>query len=552
MSTEHASASSGIQRGDLDAFFGLFLNNLIDILLLTNLCLFALDFSTELVFQKVLPGLALGVLVGNVWFFVEAKKLSKSHPGQRVCALPYGVNLLPIFLFTFYVMYPAKQFALSQGLSAEEANQMAWLAGIAGCILSGVFELLVAGIAPWLRKNLPPAAMLTALAAIGLLFIGADYFSRSYHYPIVGLPVLFLMIYLYAGRIKLRFGLPAGLIILVVGVSLAWLCHWFGFNGPIAQMTEVTFAGGLFLPQFAALEAWPLLEQAWSRMDVLIPIALFSTLGSLVVVEAARATGDPVSMKGALTVNGVGSITAGLFGSPYPTTIYVGHIAWKAVGAGHAYSLMSGVAVALLCFTGSFALVTRLVPIEAGMAILVWVGVSVCGQAMADVDKRYAPAVALGLMPGVAAFAATLMLRSLTGAGMGDTDNPITPEFLTTLQANNIFASGVFALEKGWMMTSLLVTAIGVACIDGNFRALMVWLAGAALFALLGISHRFEVLENDVVSRLGPAWEWVAGYALAATAILAVHLGLRTKLSVSEPLQVKPESHQTEPQNSHQ
>ena len=78
MSTEHASASSGIQRGDLDAFFGLFLNNLIDILLLTNLCLFALDFSTELVFQKVLPGLALGVLVGNVWFFVEAKKLSKS------------------------------------------------------------------------------------------------------------------------------------------------------------------------------------------------------------------------------------------------------------------------------------------------------------------------------------------------------------------------------------------------------------------------------------------------------------------------------------------
>ena len=39
MSTGHASASSGIQRGDLDAFFGLFLNNLIDILLLTNLCL---------------------------------------------------------------------------------------------------------------------------------------------------------------------------------------------------------------------------------------------------------------------------------------------------------------------------------------------------------------------------------------------------------------------------------------------------------------------------------------------------------------------------------
>jgi len=540
----------GIQRGDLDAFFGLFLNNLIDILLLSNLCLFALNFSAELVFQRVLPGLALGVLIGNLWFFFEARKLSRLNPGQQVCALPYGVNLLPIFLFTFYVMYPAQQFALAQGLSMEDANQMAWLAGIAGCVLSGIAELLLAVVAPWLQKNLPPAAMLTALAAIGLLFIGADYFTRSYHFPLVGLPVLFLMIYLYAGRIRLRFSLPAGLIILVVGVSLAWLCHALGIDGPIAKMASVQFEAGLYLPQFAASApvstSWPMIDQAWARMDVLLPIALFSTLGSLVVVEAARAIGDPVSMTGALTVNGIGSITAGLFGSPYPTTIYVGHVAWKAIGAGHAYSLLSGAAVALLCFTGSFALITRWVPIEAGMAILVWVGVSVCGQAIAGVEKRYAPAVALGLMPGVAAFAATLMLRSFTGAGMGADGTPITPEFLSDLTGSNIFATGVFALEKGWMMTSLLVTAIAVACIDGNFRTLLIWLIGAALFALLGISHKFEVLENDVVSRLGPAWDWVWGYLIATLIIVGVHLGLRAKSA--DPARPEP----PEPQSSQQ
>ena len=550
MTSVSSSSLGGIQRGDLDAFFGLFLNNLIDILLLANLCLFALNFSAELVFQRVLPGLALGVLIGNFWFFYEARKLNRSNPELRVCALPYGVNLLPIFLFTFYVMYPAQQFALGQGLSLEEANQMAWLAGIAGCVISGIAELLLAVVAPWLQKNLPPAAMLTALTAIGLLFIGADYFTRSYHYPLVGLPVLFLMIYLYAGKVRLRFSLPAGLIILIVGVSLAWICHALGIDGPIAQMAKVQFEAGLYLPQFAGTTAWPMIDQAWARMDVLIPIALFSTLGSLVVVEAARAIGDQVSMKGALTVNGVGSIAAGLFGSPYPTTVYVGHVAWKAVGAGHAYSLMSGTAVALLCFTGSFALITRWVPIEAGMAILVWVGVSVCGQAMAGVEKRYAPAVALGLMPGVAAFAATLILRSLTGSGMGGVDTPITPEFLTTLTGSNIFATGIFALEKGWMMTSLLVTAIAVACIDGNFRTLLIWLFGAALFAVLGISHRFEVLDNDVVSRLGPAWDWVFGYLIATGIIVAVHLGLRSR-SVDQTPPITPEPFKTEePQNS--
>ena len=70
----------GIRRGDLDAFFGLFLNNLIDILLLTNLCLFALGFGTDLVFEKVLPGLALGVLIGNLWFFREARNSSARQP----------------------------------------------------------------------------------------------------------------------------------------------------------------------------------------------------------------------------------------------------------------------------------------------------------------------------------------------------------------------------------------------------------------------------------------------------------------------------------------
>ena len=344
---------SGIQRGDVDAFFGLFLNNLINILLVTNLCLFVLGFSTELVFQKVLPGLALGMLIGNLWFYLEARKLAKANPGTRVCALPYGVNLLPIFLFTFYVMYPAQQFALAQGMDANAANEVSWLAGIIGCVLSGSVELVSAVFAPWIRKNLPPAATLTALAAIGLLFIGADYFIRSYHYPLVGIPVLFMMIYLYAGKVRLRFGLPAGLIILILGVGLAWASHWLGLDGPVATMTIVVFEPGLYLPQFS-LTDWSLLSQVWSRMDVLIPIALFSTLGSLVVVEAARASGDNFSMRGALTVNGAGSIAAGMFGSPYPTTLYVGHVAWKAVGAGPSYSIMSGLAVALLCFTGSF------------------------------------------------------------------------------------------------------------------------------------------------------------------------------------------------------
>ena len=45
-------------------------------------------------------------------------------------------------------------------------------------------------------------------------------------------------------------------------------------------------------------------------------------------------TDTPVS----LTINGLGSIAAALFGSAFPTTIYIGHPGWKALGARAGYS----------------------------------------------------------------------------------------------------------------------------------------------------------------------------------------------------------------------
>jgi len=112
---------------------------------------------------------------------------------------------------------------------------------------------------------------------------------------------------------------------------------------------------------------------------------------------------------------------------------------------------------------------------------------------------------------------------------MGTEDTPLTQEFMSGLTNSNIFTTGIFALEKGWMMTSLLVTAIAAASIDRNFKTVMAWLAGAALLSLVGISHKFEVLGNDVVSRLGPAWDWLFGYAITIATIALVHFVLRDK-----------------------
>ena len=77
-------------------------------------------------------------------------------------------------------------------------------------------------------------------------------------------------------------------------------------------------------------------------LSVIIAMGLFNVLGSLQNIESAEAAGDAYDTRPSLTINGIGSIAAALFGSAFPTTIYIGHPGWKALGARAGYSVLNG------------------------------------------------------------------------------------------------------------------------------------------------------------------------------------------------------------------
>lgn len=55
-------------RQDLDGFFGLALDNLIQILVILNLCQSVLAFPPDLIYGRILPSIALSLIVGNVYY----------------------------------------------------------------------------------------------------------------------------------------------------------------------------------------------------------------------------------------------------------------------------------------------------------------------------------------------------------------------------------------------------------------------------------------------------------------------------------------------------
>ena len=64
-------------RGDIDGFFGLALDNLVQLLVIDALCRNVLGFSTELVYGRILPGAAVSLLVGNLYYSWQAMKLAR-------------------------------------------------------------------------------------------------------------------------------------------------------------------------------------------------------------------------------------------------------------------------------------------------------------------------------------------------------------------------------------------------------------------------------------------------------------------------------------------
>ncbi len=128
-------------RGDIDGFFGLAVDNVVQLLVIDALCRFVLGFPAELVHGRILPGAALSILVGNLFYSWQAMRLSRATGRSDVCALPYGINTPSVFAYVFLVMLPVK-------LSTGDA-QAAWRAGLVAALGSGLIELSGAPLAGW-------------------------------------------------------------------------------------------------------------------------------------------------------------------------------------------------------------------------------------------------------------------------------------------------------------------------------------------------------------------------------------------------------------------
>ncbi|MEY4575322.1 MAG: hypothetical protein RL701_25 [Pseudomonadota bacterium] len=513
--------------GDYDGFFGLAIDNLIQFLLIIGLCQGVLGFPVELLLTRVLPGAALSVLVGNVFYAWQAQRLSALTGRHDVTALPYGINTVSLFAYVFLVMLPAKLTAHSAGASDSDAALTAFRVGLAACFLCGAIELLGAPLADWVRRNTPRAALLSTLSGIAISFIAIDFAVRTFEAPLVALLPLGIILTTYFARVALPLRIPGGAWALIMGTLAAWGATFIpGVHTPAnaAAIAPALKSVGFYLPipVFGDLIAG-LTQPLTLRflVPVIIPMGLFNILGSLQNLESAEAAGDRYETSSSLTVNGVGSVVAACFGSCFPTTIYIGHPGWKALGARSGYSILNGVFFCVVAFFGLSTALAALVPIEAGMAIVLWIGIVITAQAFQAVKTEHAPAVALGLFPAIAGWGVLILSQTLGAAGNVLGDFGLADRVLHNPAAflgAGLHLEGLVALSQGFMLTCLVWSGASAHLIDRNFKQASVFMLVGAVLAFFGFIHAGELTAAGALYRIGWASgaTWAFGYAACA------------------------------------
>jgi AGZA family xanthine/uracil permease-like MFS transporter len=495
-------------RGDIDGFFGLALDNLVQLLLIDALCRTVVGMPPELLYGRVLPGAAVSLVVGNLFYAWQARRLAARSGRTDVCALPYGINTVSLFAHVFLIMLPAKLAAEAAG--AADPVRIAWQAGLVATLASGIIELVLAPAADTVRRATPRAALLSTLAGIALGFISLGFFFRTFAHPIVGLTTLAIVLVTYFGRVRLRGGLPGGFVAVAVGTILAWMTGIApGPTPPQAASLELP------VPALGDLLAGLQDRHLLAYFSVILPMGLFNVAGSLQNIESAEAAGDPYPTAPSLAMNGVGSVAAACFGSCFPTTIYIGHPGWKGMGARSGYSVLNAVFATVVCLTGTVSHIAWGVPIDAGMAIVLWIGIVITAQAFQATPRGHAPAVVLGLLPGVGAWGALMAKNGLRAAGVGEPGGrPFSAELIPAFHASDTWIDGAFALEQGFIFTAMILSAATVAIIERHFTRAAAWCALAALLASCGLVHAYRWTPGDTAIALRPAWAWAAGYAL--------------------------------------
>lgn len=498
------------RAGEVNAFSGLFINLLVNVLTITILATTVVHLSTGKVTGTILPALGVELLIGNIFYFILARRLARKEGRDDVTAMPYGPSVPHMFLVTLVIMLPTF-------LRTHDPIK-AWEAGLAWAFIIGLIILLGAFIGPTVRRFTPRAALLGTLAGISLTFIAMRPATQMWQATWIALPVLAIIIAGFISGVRLPGNIPIGAAALLLGTAIGWIGGYM--HAPDVSAAAKDIAVGL--PSLNIDRLGQGLNEISSLLATAIPLGVYNFTEAMSNVESAAAAGDSYNLRSVLLADGTGAVAGAALGSPFPPAVYIGQPGWKEAGGRTSYSLATGIVTCVLCFAGLFPLLASILPTPAIVPVLLYIGLVIGSQAFRVVPRAYYPAVVLAMVPNLAAWAGGYVDNALSAAGTS-----ASQVGNAKLAASGVIYDGLHTLGNGAILAGMVLGGIGVFLIDRRFlRAAAFCMVGAGL-TIVGLIHgnKVHVFTNASIA---------LGYALAAVTCGSMYL-LRVPLRRPDP-----------------
>jgi adenine/guanine/hypoxanthine permease len=527
--------SPGVHRyrwaapGDINAFFGLMLDNVVNLALLAGILVHGFGFPADLVYGRMFPGTALGVMVGDLVYTWLAIRLARTTGRDDVTAMPLGIDSPSTIGMAVAVLGPAF-IAAKTRMPVAEAAVVAWQVGMATVVLIGVFKVIMSFAGEHVRRMIPEAGLLGSIGGVAIVLLGTLQLGEVFAEPVVGMVALGIVLYALVARIGLPLRAPAVLASVAVGSALFYGLGAAGLTVHPVAMPEASFPLGFPLPTLGFVAGLPIAVRDY--LPLALPFALLTVLGGINVTESARLAGDEYRTRDILLTEALSTLIAGLCGGVSQTTPYIGHPAYKAMGGRAAYTLATGLFVGLGGMLGYIAFMAAVLPRPALAPILVFIALEIGVQAYGATPRRHAAAVTIAVLPSIAQIVIIFLGQVYDGALMRAAIDPAG-----TLAATGI-ASAAFInlvgvmiqLANGFFLTAMLWAAWLAFLIDRRIIAAAATLVVCALLAAVGFIHSVLptggiYLPWHVASSL--PWHWAVAYLGLAAVLLVLGYGAK-------------------------
>ena len=513
--------------GDVNGFLGLVVDNLSVLALLAAVLIGGYGIPAPIVFGRMFPGTALGVLVGDLIYTWLAVRLARRTGRNNVTAMPFGLDTPSTIGMVLLVLGPAYLKFRAAGLDAFAAGLETWYLGMAATATMGVLKLLMAFAGRGIRRLVPQAGLLGSLAGIALMLIGFFPMVELLQMPIVGFLTLGLVLYALVAKGAVPGGLPGVLFAVLAGTLVYYgLAHWglAGMQNAAPAMPTLRLA--LPHPDPGILRGF---AGVADYLPLIVPFALLTVIGGVNNTESASVAGDDYDVRSILLAEGAATLIAGMAGGVAQTTPYIGHPAYKQMGARAGYTWLTGVFVGVGGMQGYLSNLIELIPLAVLAPVLIFLSLNITVQAFSAVPLRHAPAVAISFFPSIA----RLVTIELSDPKF------VAPERFTQLMGASEHGlpalAVIVALGNGFIITATLWAAFVVEMTEQRLRAAAAYLAVGGVLCFFGIIHSvradgsaYALWQLEGTAR-GVAVQFCAAYFVLAGALLLLSLQPRSR-----------------------